>query len=345
MESKIKMDKLKVVIPCRNEVNNIEECVHSVIAAGNNWGGNFEIVIVDGKSDDGTLDVIAKLTEIHPNVHMAVNEFQLTPYAFNIGIKTDIPFDFLAIVGSRHVLSLNYFSDALKTLKSDNSIWCVGGKVDNVYANETGKITAMAMGTSFGMGLGNFRAIEKSGFVDTVGTPVYPAWVFEKIGYFDEELTRNQDDEFNFRVKKAGGTIFYIHEIAVRYYVRATLPQLRKQFMQYGYWKVYVNKKHKAVTTFRQLIPPLFVLYLILFPFSFFINPTFGMILGIPLLAYFVLDMLVSIKLSKTGSEFFQFFKVFPIIHISYGWGYLKGIFRFLILNKKPSSNSKTLSR
>lgn len=339
------MKKLKVVIPCRNEVNNIRECVESVIESGKRFSGDVEIVIVDGKSDDGTLEVIDQLIKIYPTVNVEVNELQLTPYAFNLGIKNSIAFDYLAIVGSRHVLSVNYFQDAIQAIESDNSIWCVGGRVDNVYANESGKITATAMGTSFGMGIGNFRAIEHSGYVDTVGTPIYPAWVFDKVGYFDEELVRNQDDEFNFRVRKSGGKILYLNEISVKYYVRSSINQLKKQFMQYGYWKVYVNKKHKAITTWRQLIPPLFVCYLVLLSFLLIINPWFGCLMSIPLLLYMTLSIFVAIKLSESFREFIRYLNIFPIIHVSYGWGYLKGFFRFLILNQKPSTQSKTLSR
>lgn len=339
------MVKLKVVIPCRNEINNIRECISSVLVAAKNFDGLTEIIIVDGKSDDGTLDVIHELIANNKEVHLVINELQLTPFAFNLGIKTDIPYDYIAIVGSRHVLSPNYFSEAIKLLQTNHTIWCVGGKVDNVFDTETGKITAMAMGTSFGMGLGNFRAIEESGFVDTIGTPIYPARVFEEIGYFDEELIRNQDDEFNFRVKQKGGQIYYLNTISVKYYVRSSIKQLKKQFMQYGYWKVYVNKKHKSITTLRQIVPPLFVVYLLLFPFLFLIDLKIGMFASIPLILYSILDIFVAGKLSNRLKEVFAFIRIFPIIHISYGWGYLKGVFRFLLLNKKPSSSSKTLSR
>lgn len=339
------MKRLKVVIPCRNEVNHIQECIASVMQAGNRIDGQMEVFIVDGKSDDGTLEVISELIRTYANLHLVVNEHQLTPYAFNLGIKTDAPFDFLAIVGSRHVLSENYFEESLKVLEKNPETWCVGGRVDNVYADENGKITAMAMGTAFGMGIGNFRAVEKSGYVDTVGTPVYPAWVFEKVGYFDEELTRNQDDEFNYRVTKAGGNIYYLNDISVRYYVRTNLKQLKKQFLQYGYWKVYVNKKHKAVTTFRQLVPPAFVLYLLLFPFCFLISWKVGLLAASLLVMYLIMSAVVSLKLGESVNEVVRIFRIFPIIHSSYGWGYLKGIWAFFIWKTNPNKKYNELSR
>ena len=97
------------------------------------------------------------------------------------------------------------------------------------------------------MGLGNFRTLSKSAYTDTVTSPMYPKKVFETVGLFDAQLTRNQDDDFNFRVLKAGGKIWFEADINLKYYVRSTFKQVRKQFFQYGYWKVYVNKKHKTM--------------------------------------------------------------------------------------------------
>src|SRR5690606_3501315 len=112
--------------------------------------------------------------------------------------------------------------------------------------------------------------------------------VFNKIGYFDEELVRNQDDDFNYRVANAGGKIYFDAEISLKYYVRGNFKNLWKQFFQYGYWKVYVNKKHKAITTFRQLIPPLFVVYLFLLMFTPMVSFVFFVVAVIPLVLYFL---------------------------------------------------------
>ncbi|MNK22608.1 Poly-beta-1,6-N-acetyl-D-glucosamine synthase [compost metagenome] len=337
--------KIAVVIPCRNEVKNIEECIHAIYAS--DLPGNCELFVnvVDGKSNDGTLELIQKLQTIYQGLKLVTNEKQLTPFAFNLGIHATKGADFYQIIGARQVVSSNYLRGAVEALQNNPEIWCVGGAVENVYLNEEGKMIAKAMGTSFGMGLGNFRTLTESGFVDTVGTPMYPAWVFEKIGYFDEELIRNQDDDFNFRVTKAGGKIWYNAAISLKYYVRGSVSQLWKQFMQYGYWKVYVNKKHKAVTTLRQLVPPLFVLYLILIPVYWLIHFYVGFyslsLLGI----YILLSLLVTTRVSDSVAEFNRILIIFPILHISYGWGYLKGIVAFLIANKKPGEKYKNMSR
>lgn len=337
--------KIAVVIPCRNEVRNIAECIDAIYASDLPVNTELLVNVVDGKSNDGTLDLLGNLQEKYPGLQVVTNEKQLTPYAFNLGIYATKGADFYQIIGARQVVSPNYLKDAAATLQHNPEIWCVGGAVDNVYLNEEGKMIAKAMGTAFGMGLGNFRTLSESGFVDTVGTPMYPAWVFEKIGYFDEELIRNQDDDFNFRVTKAGGKIWYNAAISLKYYVRGSISQLWKQFMQYGYWKVYVNKKHKAVTTLRQLVPPLFVLFLILLPFLFLVSQMLGFI-GLAFLGvYILLGLLVTARVAEDVREFNRIFVIFPILHVSYGWGYLKGIATFLIAGRKPGDKYKKMSR
>jgi GT2 family glycosyltransferase len=337
--------KIAVVIPCRNEIRNIEECIDAIYASDLPPDWELAVNVVDGVSNDGTLELIRSLQATYPGLHIVTNEKQLTPYAFNLGIHASPDADFYQIIGARQIVSANYLQGSVDALRSNPEIWCVGGAVENVYLNEEGKMIARAMGTSFGMGLGNFRTLNESGFVDTVGTPMYPAWVFQKIGYFDEELVRNQDDDFNFRVIQAGGKILYNHTISLKYYVRGSISQLWKQFMQYGYWKVYVNKKHKAVTTLRQLVPPAFVLFLIILPFLFLIHPVVGFI-GLSFLGmYVLLGLLVTSRISEDVSEFNRIFIIFPILHISYGWGYLKGIAAFLIAGKKPGDKYKKMSR
>lgn len=337
--------KLAIVIPCRNEKGFIRECVEAIYASEVPENCQVSTYVVDGKSDDGTLDIIEELRKDYPLLEVVTNEKQLTPFAFNLGIKAGGEVDFVQIVGARQIVSKNYFKEAIETFQQNEEIWCVGGNVNNVYLNDTGKIIANAMSTSLGMGLGNFRTLNKSGYVDTIGTPMYPSNVFDEIGYFDEELIRNQDDDFNFRVTQAGKKIFFNSEISLKYYVRGNFKGLWQQFFQYGYWKVYVNKKHKSVTTMRQLVPPLFVLYLLLLPLTAIFSPLLLAISAVPFTLYLLLVVLFSAKGAGSFGEFPQLILTYFILHISYGLGYLNGIITFLVLDKKPSNKQQRLSR
>lgn len=337
--------KISVVIPCRNERQYIRECVEAIYASQLPEGAEMRVFVVDGMSDDGTRELVAELMSIYSSLELVDNTMQLTPYAFNLGIHAGGKVDYIQIVGARHILSPDYISTCIDRLQADATIWCVGGRIVNEYVNETGRIISKAMSSSFGMGIGNFRTLEASGFTDTVTSPMYPYHVFEQIGFFDEELIRNQDDDFNFRVIRAGGKIWYEHAISLKYYVRANYKGLWRQFYQYGYWKVYVNRKHGAVTTLRQLVPPLFVCYLILAAASLCFNGWIKVVAFVPAVLYAMLASLVAFQRSDRSKDVFGIMRTFPILHISYGLGYLVGIFRFLILRKKPADKQKRLSR
>lgn len=344
------MDKRKykicVVIPCRNEVNFIEECVRAIYDSEGLEEYEIIVHIVDGMSNDGTREKIAALKDNFPSLLLVDNIKKLTPFAFNLGIKACPDATYFQIIGARHIVSSNYLSNALKKIESDQSVWCVGGKIINEYLSDTGKIIAVSMGSAFGMGLGNFRTLNESGFTDTVTSPMYPAKVFEKIGYFDEDLVRNQDDDFNYRVSEAGGKIFLDADISLKYYVRGTFKGLARQFFQYGYWKVYVNKKHGAVTTIRQLVPPLFVLYLALLPVALIVGLVPFTIFSIPLVLYVLLDITVATKTAlQEKVNLFKLMFTYPILHITYGAGYWKGLLHFVLLDRKPSEREKRLSR
>lgn len=337
--------KLAVVIPCRNEAPYIEECIRAIYACTLPSNTSMDVVVVDGMSTDGTRTIVEGLKKEIAGLHLCDNTKQLTPFAFNLGIHFTATPDYVQIVGARHILSADYLEKCISALHENEDIWCVGGRIDNVFENDKGEYIAHAMSTSFGMGIGNFRALERSGFTDTVTSPMYPWFVFEKIGFFDEELVRNQDDEFNFRVTQAGGKIYYIHDISLKYYVRGDYRKLWRQFFQYGYWKVYVNKKHKAVTTLRQLVPPLFSLYILSLPIYLFVHPSISLLANFVLGVYMFLALLSAFNRSKSFIQNIETAAVFPILHLSYGLGYLNGIVRFLIFRMPPKANRSALSR
>lgn len=337
--------KLSVVIPCRNEITHIEECLTAIFASEGISNFDTNVFVVDGKSDDGTRALIQKLAKLNPKLHLLDNPSLTTPNAFNIGINQR-DFDYLLIVGARHILSSNYISKSIEVLKSNENNWCVGGSLINQYTNSESQIISKAMSSSFGMGLGNFRTLSKSGYTDTVTSPMYPKKVFDTIGLFDAQLTRNQDDDFNFRVLQAGGKIWFEADIELKYYVRNTFKQVSKQFFQYGYWKVYVNKKHKTITTIRQMAPPLFVFYLLLSPFIFLIPFGVFWILLLPNIFYLILLLFFSIKYADHSiTNFLGLIRSFVTLHLSYGSGYIRGILEFFILRKSPSIKQQVLTR
>lgn len=304
-----------------------------------------EVIVVDGMSDDGTIELLDKLCGEFSALKIAENPNQTTPFAFNIGIRSSNG-KYVLIVGARHIISKNYIKGCIEILEGNDRIAAVGGKVINVYEDKISKGISLAMNSSFGVGGGNFRISGASGPVDTVGTPMYRRDVFDIVGLFDEELSRNQDDEYNYRVVKAGYQIWLNTNISISYYVRSGISKLFKQYLQYGYWKVYVNKKLKAVTTTRQLFPIIFILFLLLYPLVLFFNTTLFWLYPGVLCIYLIITLFYSIKVSSGINSITPVAALsFLCLHFGYGIGYLEGIIDFLLLGKKPSMKMKTLTR
>ncbi len=354
---------VSVIIPCRNEEKNIAACVDAIFSSKLPPGFGIEVFIVDGESEDGTMKMVTDLQKKHSGLHFISNPKRITPVAFNLGIKASQG-EYIQIIGARQIIAGDYILKGVERLQKQTDIWCVGGKVENVFENELGKIIAKAMDTPFGVGGGNFRILKTSTYVDTVGTPLFNKSVFEKIGLFDEELVRNQDDELSYRILKAGGKIFLDVEMKVKYFVRGNLKNLFKQYYQYGYWKVYVNRKHHTITTLRQLFPAAFVLFvLIMLPIAIFSfveifieivksNGISNFIYIWPILIYCSVTLpyvaiasVLAFRKSERIIEVNDYMRTFIILHSSYGLGYLAGILQFLILRKKSVGKNTSLSR
>lgn len=335
---------VSVIIPCRNETNYIAECVHAIYSSVNIDFTTIEVIIVDGKSNDGTLQIIEQLQLQYSSLKLIENTLQLTPYAFNLGINNSTG-AYVQIIGARQIVSPNYIASAVQTFVSNPNIWCVGGKVINVYETIDSATIAAAMSSWFGVGRGNFRILQQSAFVDTVGTPMYPRTVFSIIGLFDEALIRNQDDDYNYRVTSAGGKIYLNAEMTIKYYVRASFKNLFKQYYQYGYWKVFVNTKHKTITTLRQLVPALLVLYVLLGSLLALFNTIICMLFVIGLLVYLTTAVYAATKVKTNELQLIKIICSFFILHFSYGLGYIEGIINFVVFRNKPKANNTTLSR
>ena len=191
--------------------------------------------------------------------------------------------------------------------------------------NAFGKALAIATSTPFGIGGGRFHYSNKEEWVDTVYMGAWHRRVFEQIGLFDEELARDQDDEFNYRLRAAGGRILLSPKIRSEYSVRSSPSALWRQYFQYGFWKVRVLQKHPRQMSLRQFVPPAFVASLLIsvllcflpsslisyslnpYPFSFI---PFFMILSCYLIANLSASIIIAAK--KVGSIFLCFHLSLP---------------------------------
>ncbi len=313
--------------------------IHSSLIAmtlpkGLGVGHSGFFLVVDGMSEDGTRAELESLNEADPRVRMVDNPKKLTPFAFNIGVE-NARGEFVQIVGSRNVLAPNYLSVLVDALNAHPEVDCVGGDYQHVSDSEAGRFLALAMESKFGVGMGNYRTMEQDTLVDTVGVPMYRRAIVQEVGKFDERLTRNQDDDFNFRLSMKGKKILYAHSAKTTYLVRSSLKKAFNQFFQYGYFKVFVNRKHKRVTTFRQIIPPAFVLGLVIgIPLARFSTGA-AVLLNLALALYIVLG----IAMAGPGLKFVERLQVLFccfIMHLGYGLGYWLGIWDFIVILRPP---------
>lgn len=339
-----KSTKVSIIIPCYNEEKYIETCVRSVFA-GDYPTNNLEVIVVDGVSEDNTRDILLSLQKEFKNLTIQTNTKKVTPISLNLGLKK-AKGDIKIILGAHSETAVDFVSKNIDALNQYPQAGCVGGLIENIYENKTAKNIGLAMSSPFGVGNATFRVGGKSGFVDTVAFGAYRREVFEKAGYFDEELVRNQDDEFNYRLLKNGYKIYFSTDIKCKYYVRSSYPKLKKQYYQYGYWKVYVNKKHKSVTTLRQVFPALFVAGLISGAVLSLIHPAFFYLWIASICLYMTSALYFGLRV-QCGKikDLTGVMAVFFILHLYYGAGYLAGIFDFVIKNKTPSSKHTSISR
>ena len=321
---------LSVICPIYNEEKYIAKCIDSILAQ-DYPKDDLEVIFVDGMSSDRTREIVAEYSAKYPFVKLIDNPDRIVPPAMNIGIKASVG-DIIVRLDAHAVFPQNYFSELVKNLHkldADN----VGGVCRTLPINDTPVCRSIAyvLSSSFGMGNSHFRiGADSIKEVDTVPFGCFKRDLFERIGYFDEELTRNQDDEFNGRIIKNGGKIFLLPDLVIDYFARDTVAKVYKMFYQYGLFKPLVNRKLGQPATIRQFFPLLFVLGLLLGPLTFLISSVFiWLYLGV-LLVYLILAAIFSSKESRSLKEVLIKIWVYFVVHFAYGWGYINGIIKLI---------------
>jgi glycosyltransferase involved in cell wall biosynthesis len=331
------MPFITVIIPTFNEEKRISSCLDSILSQDYPIT-QMEIFIIDGMSNDNTRKIVNKWSLSYPAIQIIDNYQQIVSQALNIGIA-QAKGDYIIRLDAHAIFPTHYFKTLvtkIEQLKADN----VGGIIETIPANETGQANAIAIALShpFGMGNSYFRVGTKNiRQVDTVPFGCFRREIFDKIGLFDIDLIRNQDDEFNGRLIKNGGKIFLIPEIVIGYYARETIKKVAKMFYQYGLFKPLVNKKLGSPATIRQFFPFLFVTGLIIGLVLSFFNKLFLFTYISVLAFYFLLSLYFSfneMKKHKNLKLIFLLPYTFFVIHVCYGFGYLFGIWHFLIRRK-----------
>lgn len=343
MDLEFEFKTVSIVIPCKNEKNYIEQCIESFL--NQTYPKElYEILICDGISDDGTREIVDKYK--NENVRLLDNVELTTPKGMNLGIKNSTA-DIIIIFGAHAYADKDFIKNNVQLLNKEEDVACVGGTIETINSSIKGKAIALAMSSPFGVGNALFRYAEKEMYVDTVAFGAYKRSVLDKIGYFDDELVRNQDDEMNFRVIKNGYKILLSPKVKSYYYSRDSLKKLWRQYFQYGFWKVKVMKKHGKTASIRHLVPMVFVVTNILGILLGIFLKTIRIFWIIEVVTYALCDIICSIKITKGQNGTLRYIPIiFPILHISYGLGFLDGLGAFYIFKSKNSvEKNKRISR
>lgn len=332
--------KVSVIIPCRNEEAHIESMLQSLLKQELS-NLELEILVADGMSDDATASIVSKIAHTYPNIRLIENPDQVVPHGLNRAIKESTG-DIIVRMDAHSEYPNNYIQrlvDVLIVEGADN----VGGVWDTQPGADTNMARSIVIASSSSFGVGNAQyRLEGEGVieVDTVPFGCYLRTVFDRIGLFDEDMVRNQDDELNARLTKAGGKILLITDLKIKYYARPNLMKLNKMFYQYGVFKPLVAKKVGQPATWRQFFPVLFVLGNICGVALGFLNYKFWLlVLAVNLFHLFVGKMIGLGKYSetKTIATIWQVPLIIYSMHWSYGLGYLSGIWRFIVRGQKTS--------
>lgn len=254
---------VSVIVATRNEADAIGACLTAL--AGQTYPQNrIDVLLVDGASEDGTVHGAGAVArDLGLPIRLIDNPRRVTAAAFNRGIEAAAG-QVIVILGARARVDPDFVRASVAALRRTGAN-AVGGVVRTVGGTDgvVARAVALAQRSPFGVGDAHYRYAENEAEVDTVNYGAYRREVFDHIGGFDESLHWVEDDEFNYRLRAAGGRLVLNPAIAVEYLARPSLRSLWRQRFLWGYNKPRVAVRHPAQMRARHAIPALFVLALI----------------------------------------------------------------------------------
>lgn len=316
-------------MPIRNEADFIARSLGAVLAQDYPHS-RMEVLIADGMSDDNTREVIFRqLNSTDLSVRIIDNPGRIVPTGFNAALQ-QASGDIIVRVDGHTAIERDYVTCCVEALNRSGAT-TVGGTMHAVGRSRIGEAIALATSSPFGVGGARFHYLDKEEYVDTVYMGAWKREVFERFGHFDEELVRNQDDEFNYRLRSYGGKILLCPAIKSTYFSRSTIRTLARQYYQYGFYKVRVMQKHPRQMRPRQFAPLLLVSVTIggglLAPLGSWLRRLWIAVLGV----YTIANLAASIWTARrAGWHHLPLLPlVFATLHFSYGLGFLSGLLKF----------------
>jgi succinoglycan biosynthesis protein ExoA len=336
---------VSIVVPCRNEADHIETFLQNVICQKTDETCSIEeIIIADGLSDDGTRERIEAYAKNHPRIILIRNDKRIIPTALNEAIRRSTG-QIIVRMDVHAEYACDYVLNCVKVLLAGGA-QNVGGPARTKAKGYMQEAISRAYNSWFSNGGARYHDIDYEGFADTVPFGCWRRETLFQLGLYDEEMPSGEDDELSWRLLQSGGKIKQSASIILWYYPRPSLRALFRQYSQYGYWKVKLFKKHGTLPSWRHPIPALFVLGLICLAGLSLIHPLFRWSLVAVLVLYWAVLLMISVRTCASELEYLPVMPfVFAIYHLAYGYGFLRGIVDFLILNRRGAATFARFTR
>jgi len=338
------MPLVSVIVPCYNEGKKISLLLSGLINQDFPLH-DIEVIIADGMSTDNTREVIDNFSHKNPDLNITVidNEKRTIPAALNKAILSSVG-EYIIRLDAHSIPDISYISKCVEGLDkriADN----IGGIWEIEPGSNSAIARAIASAASHPLAVGDarYRYSKHSGYVDTVPFGAFHRSLIEKIGFFDESLLTNEDYEFNTRIRLAGGKIWLDPTIKSKYFARATIIELTKQYWRYGYWKAIMLRRYPGSLRCRQVLPPVFVLSLVIFGFFSLIYSSVCYILIFELTLYLLMMLSVGLSIGIRTKMIFSIFFIpltIATMHISWGSSFLWSSFKLFVFKDENKHTS-----
>jgi glycosyltransferase involved in cell wall biosynthesis len=319
------LPRVSLLISMKNESRFITETLAAVFAQ-DYPEDKLEVIIADGRSEDDSREIVRGLIADKAHYHLIDNPDMIQSCGWNLGISRCTG-EIIGIVSAHCRLERDYVSRAVETIERTGAD-LVGGPMTAISSGSVGRAIALATMSPFGVGGARFHYISNEEEVDTVYQGLCHRELYSRLGGFDTEMVRNQDDELSFRIRKAGGRIVCNPDIRSSYHNRSTLRSLARQYFQYGFWKVRLMQKCMAQMQLRHFVPAVFASVVLLLPVLAVFWP-FLLLVWLGVVGLYVGGAVLAtafLARRERSSALALVPMIFPILHFSYGLGFVKGI-------------------
>ncbi len=307
---------VSVVLPVLNEELHLANAVKSILTQ--DYAGELEIILALGPSKDKTDEIAQSLAKSDSRIALVSNPSGKTAAGLNLAInKSSNPV--IVRVDAHSELQRDYISLAIDVMKTSGAV-NVGGIMGAQGVSLFEKSVAAAMRSPLGVGASRFHTGGQAGYVDTVYLGVFMRSAVIAVGGFDERFIRAQDWELNYRLRQAGGKIFFDPRLHVTYRPRSTVKALAKQYFEYGRWRRVVSRRHQGTINYRYLAPPFSLIATVL---SILLAVSINLIFVIPAAIYGAFIIIASVITGKGMSEKLLLPIVLFTMQMSWGLGFL----------------------